>query len=65
VEFQVERLTEFPNGAKEYRFSSVALSKTNSATLISTSQDEKSARNNYGAFFVPLFLFANGATIAR
>jgi hypothetical protein len=55
--FEVRRLTEFPNGKKEYRVSSTLLSNKYSATLISTSEDEQAATANHSQFFLVLMLF--------
>jgi hypothetical protein len=55
--FEVRRLTEFPNGRKEYRVSSVLQSNKYSATLISSSDEEQAATANHANFTLPLMLF--------
>jgi hypothetical protein len=60
--FLVRRFTEFPNGAKEYRVSSTLFGAKYSATLISTSQDEKAATANHSLFSVGVMLFVNSGS---
>jgi len=57
--FVARRLTEFPNGAKEYRVSSTLYGAKYTASLISTSQDEKAATANHALFTVGVMLFVN------
>jgi hypothetical protein len=55
--FVVRRLTEFPNGAKEYRVSSTMLAARYAATLISTARDEETATRNHSVFAMGVLLF--------
>jgi hypothetical protein len=55
--FEVRRLTELPDGKKEYRVSSTLLGTKYSATLISTSEDEQAATANHALFAVAVMMF--------
>jgi len=57
--FVVRRLTEHPNGTKEFRVSSTLLGVNHLATLISTSQDEQAAIANHSVFALAVMLFIN------
>jgi hypothetical protein len=57
--FVARRVTEYPNGTKDYRVSSSMYGEKYAATLISTSPDEKSASANHALFTIGVMLFAN------
>ena len=57
--FVTRRLTEQPNGTREFRVSSTLLGVSHSATLISTSPDEKAATANHSMFVIAVMLFIN------
>src|SRR5262245_490783 len=62
--FVVRRLTEHPNGTKEFRVSSTLLGVNHLATVISTSQDEQAAIDNHSVFVLAVMLFINLPPIA-
>jgi hypothetical protein len=57
--YVARRLTEFPNGAREFRVSGMVLGKTRSATTISTSSDEKVSIDNHGTLAAGVMAFFN------
>src|SRR5262245_6828956 len=57
--FVTRRVTEQPNGTREFRVSSTLLGVSHSATLISTSPDEKAATANHSMFVIAVMLFIN------
>ena len=57
--FMVRRGTEYPNGLKEFRVSSVLLGVNRSASLICTASDEQVATANHSIFALAVMLFIN------
>src|SRR5262245_55703084 len=57
--FVGRRLTEQPNGTREFTVRSTLLGASHSATLISTSRDEKAADANHAMFVMAVMLFIN------
>jgi hypothetical protein len=55
--FSARRLSLRPNGSQEYLISGILIGSRSTASLISSSRDEKITDANYAQFLLPLMLF--------